>query len=697
MTHIRLLIFFTLGIINYPSIAQQLSPAAQEVRNEIWGTVDTDFSATEVPKKWSKESAVILGRSFRFEYGLKRSLREIYKRTYLRERVKLIDKAAVEEYSEFKFKQIDRTWGEKLYFGIKVIKADGAEKVIPLSESVKIQTQQGNNTSYYQKLAIPDLIPGDIIDYYIFSKQLLSATTTSSLPPRTILLMNTYPIVRQKIVLAIDPYIYLNARAYNNAPGFQYNEQEDLYILRDGNREKLAKPQWFYEKRSVPVLKFQVFFTETAFTGEKGKLNAAISKANLLKFAAEFPVKDKMVTSFYKQFRAYLKARKKQKLSNEDKLKEAYYFFRHQYQIKTLEKILTLQSLDVQQLKLEKDFINIMGYLLAKYKIDYEIVVAIPRKIASLDDWIIPEDLTMLLKVNSSLPHFLQNPVFYDFYGEIRPELQGVEGYAIRVNRSPKSVQKIQLPQLGHQYHSSLTHTEVWMNEDSNTWKIRQTVTLKGGTREGYQTFLNDPYTMISESTSRYGRKASGQDKVDPIVQQGLAEKRHETFKASLKNKFDASVLLLRQLRVLENGIWDNQPTLKYESEFVLGGIAKKIGANYIIEAGKLIGKQIDMKTLQQKRIFDIYMAHPRAYKNEVIIHLPAGFRVQGLDKLNKQFKNETGGFVSTAQVDGPVLKIQTHKYYAHGYEPLKQWGKMKAFLKVAYQFTQQKLLLKKK
>ncbi|HAS44684.1 MAG TPA: hypothetical protein DCS93_29670 [Microscillaceae bacterium] len=697
MKKIRLFILSTLCIITYPSVAQQLSPAAQEVRNEIWGVSDTDFSATAVPEKWNQESAVILGRSFRFEYGLKRGLREIYKRIYLRERVKLVDKAAVEEYSEFKFQQIDKTWGEKLYFGIKVIKTDGTEKVIPLSESVKMQTQQGNNTSYYQKLAIPDLVPGDIIDYYIFSKQLLSATTTSSLPPRTIPLMSTYPIVRQKIVLAIDPYIYLNARAYNQAPDFLYDEEEDLYILRDGNREKLEAPQWFYENRSVPILKFQVFFKEIAFTGKKGKANFAIKKANMLKFAAEFPAKDKTVTSFYKQFRAYLKARKKHKLSNEEKLKEAYYFFRHQYQITTLEKILSLQKLDMKQLKLEKDFIKIMGYLLTKYKIDYEIVVAVSRKTASLDDWIIPEDLAILLKVNGSTHHFLQNPVFYDFYGEIRPELQGVEGYAIQVNSTPKTVRKIRLPRLGHQYHSSVTHTEVWMNEGMNTWKVKQTVTLKGGTRESYQTFLNDPYEMIRESTLRYDKTEAGKGKVNEVIQQRLAEKRDETFKASLKNEFDVSVLALKQLRVLENGIWDNQPTLKYESEFVLGGIAQKIGSSYIIEAGKLIGKQVDMKTLKKKRIFDIYMAHPRSYKHEITIHLPDGYQVQGLDKLKKELKNQTGGFVSNAQLSGAVLKIQTYKYYSHGYEPLKQWGKMKDFLKVAYQFTQQKLLLKKK
>ena len=182
MQKLKLFVFLWM-VATIPELhAQVLSNAAKEVRKEIWGTFDADFTATTEPEKWSKESAVILGKSFRFEYGKKRGYQEIYKRTYLRERIKLIDKAAVEEYSEFKFQQIDQTWGDKLYFGIKVIKPDGTEKEISLNESVKMKTQKGGETSSYQKLAIPDLIPGDIIDYYIFSKEILSAATISQLP-----------------------------------------------------------------------------------------------------------------------------------------------------------------------------------------------------------------------------------------------------------------------------------------------------------------------------------------------------------------------------------------------------------------------------------------------------------------------------------------------------------------------------------
>lgn len=694
--HIKLLVW--LWLITPALHAQQLSFAAKEVRKEIWGTFDTDFTATVVPEKWSKESAVVLGKSFRFEYGRKRGSQQIYKRTYLRERIKLIDKAAVEEYSEFKFKQIDYSWGDKLYFGIKVIKPDGTEKEIPLSESVKMETQKGSEKMSYQKLAIPDLVPGDIIDYYIFSKELLSAATTSFLPEMAILLMSDYPIVRQKIVLAIDPDIYLNVRPLNNAPDFIYNEEEDLYLLRDGNREKLEETLWFEAQRSVPTVKFQVFFEPQGFTGEKGTPKFSIEDKDVLNYLKDFPQKTKMASNFYKKFKAYLKTSNKRNLGNEEKLKEAYYFFRHIYQIGMLEQAIVFQKVDLDRIKTDKDFVNIMAYLLDKYKMDYEVVLAVSRKVAQLDHWILPKDVKMLLKVNGSKTYFLQNPVLYDLFGEINPEFQGVMGYSVPLHKphNQRTVNKVTLPLLGYQEHTDYTRSEVWMIDDMKALRVKQKTVLAGARRGLYQSLMVNPYSVIEESFPKYGTKIKSNSDKNVFIRKSLNDKRKETFKEVLGKEYDLNIMELKTLKVTQNGMWDNQPELKFEHEFVMPSLSKKIGQNYIFEAGKLIGTQITLKMLNKKRVHDIYMPYARSFKNELIIHLPKGYSVQGLNKLQKKVENETGGFTSSAKLQGQDLIITTYKYYTHHYEPKTQWDKMKAFLKTAHQFTQQKLLLKK-
>jgi hypothetical protein len=89
-------------------------------------------------------------------------------------------------------------------------------------------------------------------------------------------------------------------------------------------------------------------------------------------------------------------------------------------------------------------------------------------------------------------------------------------------------------------------------------------------------------------------------------------------------------------------------------------------------------------------------MSFPRSFENEITFNIPEGYSVSGLEKLNKKVENETGGFVSTAEIKGNQLVIKTLKYYKNYFEPNANWNKMIQFLDAAYQFTQEKVLLKK-
>ena len=110
--------------------------------------------------------------------------------------------------------------------------------------------------------------------------------------------------------------------------------------------------------------------------------------------------------------------------------------------------------------------------------------------------------------------------------------------------------------------------------------------------------------------------------------------------------------------------------------------------------AHKMLHPETDKKEKERKN--NIYMIYPRSFENEITLEIPAGYTVAGLDKLNKKVENETGGFVSSAVVTGNKLVIRTNKYYKNYYEPNSNWTKMIQFLDASYQFTQEKVLLKK-
>jgi hypothetical protein len=90
-------------------------------------------------------------------------------------------------------------------------------------------------------------------------------------------------------------------------------------------------------------------------------------------------------------------------------------------------------------------------------------------------------------------------------------------------------------------------------------------------------------------------------------------------------------------------------------------------------------------------------MSYARSFTNEINFTIPDGYTVEGLENLNKEVKNNTGGFISTAKVEGNILKITTKKYYSGSYFAAAEWSKMVEFLGAAVDFTNAKVLLKKK
>ncbi|WP_417213665.1 hypothetical protein [Bizionia sp.] len=114
------------------------------------------------------------------------------------------------------------------------------------------------------------------------------------------------------------------------------------------------------------------------------------------------------------------------------------------------------------------------------------------------------------------------------------------------------------------------------------------------------------------------------------------------------------------------------------------------------MEVGKLISDQVDLSDEERKRTENVHMNYPRSYNYNITLNIPEGYSVSGLDKLNKSVDNKTGAFISTASMSGNQLIITSTKQYKNNYEDHADWPLMMAFLDEAFQFTNEKILLKK-
>jgi hypothetical protein len=197
---------------------------------------------------------------------------------------------------------------------------------------------------------------------------------------------------------------------------------------------------------------------------------------------------------------------------------------------------------------------------------------------------------------------------------------------------------------------------------------------------------------LIGSILKQYNKE---QEKLQQRLTQDYNE-RDQRLKDDVESSMSVKVSDYKNFKLKSIGMWDYAPFTEYMDEFTLESMTKKAGPNYILELPKLIEKQTEIEAKQRTRSKDIYMNYARSYNNEINFTIPEGYAIEGIENLNKDVHNETGGFISTAKVEGNILKITTTKYYSANYFPAKDWSKMLAFLDAAVEFSNAKVLLKK-
>jgi hypothetical protein len=90
---------------------------------------------------------------------------------------------------------------------------------------------------------------------------------------------------------------------------------------------------------------------------------------------------------------------------------------------------------------------------------------------------------------------------------------------------------------------------------------------------------------------------------------------------------------------------------LVYSEKYKLGDLVKKIGPNYSVSAGALIGDQVQIEEKEMKRDYDVWLNFPRTLSYKVTLNIPAGYQAEGIEALNSNIDNATGSFISTAKL----------------------------------------------
>ncbi len=711
----KVFVFLSL-IFSFTVVAQDddtFSPSKLEAigRNmkTIWDDADPDFSVSAVPDKWKEESGVIIAQKTRFSFDKDANKLAVYEIT--RRRIKLNDRDAVNNYSSVYFRIGSAYDGA----GIKVIKANGTVQDVSLRNAVYVEDNDdvpstftpyiGKANTYldksksrviFFKIAVPDLDPGDIIDYgtIFYDDNTVKKMSYIEFDPIYFVCTREYPVLSQKFEIDTDNNSFVNSKSTMGAPAFKETGNANAeYSWEDRNREKIPDTKWVNRMIEFPMLKFQIVFSRSEnrsdlFIGDRGELKQTISPDELAKKMNH--LYNRLDGSmYYSMAKAYLKQIGYADMREEDFIQKTYYILRHMsfYRANGFSSEL---------------FASCLTQCLELRKIPYELVVTSPLTLTKPDDIIFRTEPEWMVKVKDK---FIFNATIFSNPYDFKEEFLNTPAYIISLGKTPTAT-AITLPST--KAEENITTNTITASMDTATRNmqvlLQRAATGLAKKKYNYQglvystAFDDDHRSYGGEDDVRASMKGAALDSYEEKLRERKKEdktRKLETMKKELDNDYDNLTAYTEFILNSDGRTWRKQE-LNYTNKFELGDMVKIAGDNLLVAVPGLIGDQLWISQDDRKREVDAYMDYPESIRNVINFTVPAGYKVVGIQSLNTNIDNSVGTFAVQTTVEGSTLNILVKKHYKQTTVKKEDWPKLLEMLDAAYNFSQKKVLLKK-
>lgn len=704
---ILLVQLFTLSV-NADEKADYLK-LAQKVRQEVWSSTPADFQKRTVPDRYKNASAVILSyyRELSTDYYRKatadlvlnlRLTRQIDCTDMERMLIQINDKKALKDYSEFTFKTKSRkwTWGyhhkTQTVLGIRVIKKNGNVQEVSLDDYVDVKEGK-NDKDLSQKIAVPGLEVGDCID--VFSLDQID-TQEQQLDPFYFVLRQDEPVLYTKVHCVLDQSLATVYRTMNGAPDFTQTTDKDKNAVLDMVMDKLVDAEssiWYNSLEQSP-------FIEMYITPTKAKV-AVVEKAMRQKGVRGNPDVTPILQDDWKLLKSYVskggyspaglpstyksvfKSAKKEGMSAEEKADRIYSF---EY---------------VSGGASQRVFNTVANYL---RKLGVEIEMGITTPFGAL-----PVD--KLINYNSTSWFFrLKGTDVYYFpgtYPKVASEIPYI--YQGRKAYMQDSEEQITIPVSQAEANKSVNDMVVKL--DGTKLDISRKVTYSGEQKMYGQSLVSPDNTLFGSSQlEAYWRYLKYDDK-DPYscytkkesaeLKGAFNEYRKnaiDPFKAEISSYHDGDPVQVGGYGVDCVGIRRDSSNFVYHVDYVMDGMVKRAGNNYLLSVGKLIGSSLKLEGKDRERIDDVWRKMAFVDEWNIEIPLPQGYKVsaEALKKIETSVANECGEFTVKATAGNESVKVYVRKCFAHRVEPVSNWSKLLALVDACSAFADKQMVIAK-
>lgn len=693
----------------------------------MWNERLPAFDVAASPEKYKDQSGVVIGyrRSVNIDKQsrmgfLSRGERSLVFLENVRFKMSLGDKSAVDAFSTIYFRYSDKTDG----FSAKVIKPGGLSKPVALNEAVEVEgtssipeffksffdKQSGRETQYY-KVAIPDLEPGDIIEYVTVTKSKLNVANSGYIEftPQYEICTKNYPILFNQIIIETDEKSHFKSMSFNGAPEFRKEAASESgffrYIFTDSDRPTEKDVNFINRYKQYPLVKFQVIYANSdkvkgALVGERGEIKTGFSKEELARKAwedyamvgSQYYGNGATIQQIVDALWADLKKLGAPDWSEADYIRKAYY---------------RLRNLVVNRDTYLSDKVSafIFGSLLYKRDISSELIISISNDIGTMKDILFDEEIRYVVKVNDKL---FFNCTDHSNPGELVESLLGCEAYIIAKpdKKGNQEIKLFTLPSAGKDDNQAIHEISSSIGTDMNTITVTRTSTYRGISKARnienalrYTTYMLDDYknhggnspteNMNERQEEEYFRNVKA-------IKDNFKEAKPEYVKSQLESEFGTKIKS-KGFTIASSGRTYKATDLSFTEDFEIGSLVRKAGKKYLVNVIGLVAGQLQIKKDERERKHDISMGYPRSNQWTIRFRIPDGYTVDGLSDLNMTVENEVGFYQCKAeQADGQVV-LRISKQYKQTELPKSKWNEVLAFVDAAYNNAHRYILLRPK
>ena len=704
---ILLVQLFTLSV-NADEKADYLK-LAQKVRQEVWSSTPADFQKRTVPDRYKNASAVILSyyRELSTDYYRKatadlvlnlRLTRQIDCTDMERMLIQINDKKALKDYSEFTFKTKSRkwTWGyhhkTQTVLGIRVIKKNGNVQEVSLDDYVDVKEGK-NDKDLSQKIAVPGLEVGDCID--VFSLDQID-TQEQQLDPFYFVLRQDEPVLYTKVHCVLDQSLATVYRTMNGAPDFTQTTDKDKNAVLDMVMDKPVDAEssiWYNSLEQSP-------FIEMYITPTKAKV-AVVEKAMRQKGVRGNPDVTPILQDDWKLLKSYVskggyspaglpstyksvfKSAKKEGMSAEEKADRIY-------------------SFEYVSWGASQRVFNTVANYLRKLGVELEMGITTPFGALPVDKLINYNSTSWFFRLKGTDVYY-----FPGTYPKVASEIPYI--YQGRKAYMQDSEEQITIPVSQAEDNKSVNDMVVKL--DGTKLDISRKVTYSGEQKMYGQSLVSPDNTLFGSSQlEAYWRYLKYDDK-DPYscytkkesaeLKGAFNEYRKnaiDPFKAEISSYHDGDPVQVGGYGVDCVGIRRDSSNFVYHVDYVMDGMVKRAGNNYLLSVGKLIGSSLKLEGKDRERIDDVWRKMAFVDEWNIEIPLPQGYKVsaEALKKIETSVANECGEFTVKATAGNESVKVYVRKCFAHRVEPVSNWSKLLALVDACSAFADKQLVIAK-